>query len=403
MVSQSYGINWHNNDATLCFIGGLLIGVIAAIRMLLFGKVTGISGFVQGAFIFTHKSIKETGLFDTKRIVSITFLASIVAGGAICNVYIPACFEDWGSLPVGRLVVAAVLVGFGTKKGNGCTSGHGVCGISAFRNRSIVATCLFMTAAMVTAMAADTSHYLPYFINEVDVETSGAIIGICMAASLGCAVLSHTISSQEFSKPWMSNPTFSLIFTVSQEIVYGISFGLATGVSNMTKLSATIAFLDLRYWNPALAFVMCGAIAVTTTSFFFTFKRDRPLLDTKFYHPTMIEIDKNLVIGSTIFGVGWGLAGVCPGPAMTNLGSGNIPPVIYMSCCIGGMLMEHLTVDYFDLLMDKCVEFGLKMLNINKISNFQSVANENCSTTKIDVEQQLDLGDMFEGKNDVIL
>jgi uncharacterized membrane protein YedE/YeeE len=130
------------------------------------------------------------------------------------------------------------------------------------------------------------------------------------------------------------------------KFVFGISFALAMGISNMTKLSATISFLDLRYWNPALAFVMCGAILVSFFSFAWIFKMDKPLLDSVFHRPIVHQIDSKLILGSVIFGVGWGLAGACPGPALVNVGSGNIPPLIYNSCLIGGIWLEAAVSDY---------------------------------------------------------
>ena len=104
--------------------------------------------------------------------------------------------------------------------------------------------------------------------------------------------------------PWLDQLDWA--FTLVAEVVFGIAFALALAVSNMTQLSATISFLDLRYWNPALAFVMIGAIGIALPSFYLTFKSDAPLLHTKFVRPALSSIDAKLVLGAIVFGVGWG-------------------------------------------------------------------------------------------------
>jgi hypothetical protein len=257
-----------------------------------------------------------------------------------------------------RLVIGGLLVGFGTKKGNGCTSGHGVCGLSSLRLRSLVATCSFMMTAFVTAMATNTYSYLPSFKNDLSMEhgygTSLVVIGISMILALFAYTLNQNYPDLNTKT---SHPSLSVFYAyiVLQELVFGVLFGLAMCVSNMTLLSAVISFLDLRYWNPALGFVMGGAIAIALPSFYLIFNRkksslsaggvesdiDRPLLDIKFHLSKLSTIDRNLVIGASIFGIGWGLFGACPGPALVNIGSGNIPPIIYGFAIVVGMYLEY--------------------------------------------------------------
>lgn len=258
-------------------------------------------------------------------------------------------------VPTARLVIGGVLVGFGTKKGNGCTSGHGVCGLSALRIRSAVATGCFMVAAFVSAMASQTYSYLPSFKNEVDLTKGYATALVVIGASCALVLVSKAIAKQ-FPHIADQSPKLSwspyYVFLLIQELSFGILFGLAMGVSNMTLLSAVVSFLDLRYWNPALGFVMGGAIAVTLPTFYFLFRRDelrpvegaaaaRPILDIKFYFAKSSVIDRNLIIGATVFGVGWGIFGACPGPALVNVGAGNIPPIIYAVAILFGMYLEY--------------------------------------------------------------
>jgi len=104
-------------------------------------------------------------------------------------------------------------------------------------------------------------------------------------------------------------------------------FGLGLGLSGMTLPSKVIGFLDVTGpWDPTLAFVMMGAIFVHAISFRLITKRTSPFLTTSFRLPTRNDIDSMLIIGALVFGLGWGLAGFCPGPAIVGLVSG-IPAV----------------------------------------------------------------------------
>ena len=238
--------------------------------------------------------------------------------------------------------MAGFLVGFGTTTGNGCTSGHGVCGISAFRLRSVFATCAFMAAGIITAIATDTSSLLPKFRNTLQMDKAGIIIVVCIILCLAMTVLAA--GTRAFmGKDCTNDNTLSIFIlaTGASECFFGMSFGLALAVSNMTLLSSTIAFLNLPQINPALAFVMISAIAVTAPAYYLAGKMSCPFLENRFYRPEISVIDAKLLLGAIIFGVGWGLAGACPGPAIVNLGSGSIFPVIYVASIVCGMWTQH--------------------------------------------------------------
>ena len=115
-------------------------------------------------------------------------------------------------------------------------------------------------------------------------------------------------------------------------------------ISNMTKLSATISFLDLNSWNPALIFVMMGAIGISMPVFYFSKLKGNPLLNSSWKDLTpLANIDMNRVSGAAIFGIGWGLVGACPAPALTNaLGNhtSNLP-VLYIGMLVAGMYLKE--------------------------------------------------------------
>ena len=118
----------------------------------------------------------------------------------------------------------------------------------------------------------------------------------------------------------------------------GTLFGLGLAISGMVDPAKVIGFLDLAGdWDPTLAFVMGGALLVAIPAFRLILKRPRPVLADKFELPTNKDVDTRLLAGSAIFGVGWGLAGFCPGPAVTALASGLVPVFVFVAAMIVGM------------------------------------------------------------------
>lgn len=126
-------------------------------------------------------------------------------------------------------------------------------------------------------------------------------------------------------------------------LLVGIIFALGLGISGMTRPEKVIGFLDIfGQWDASLAFVMAGAIAVHALAYRFIRRRSSPLFSKEFYVPTSKELTASLIIGAFIFGVGWALAGFCPGPAITSLASFKTRPVIFVVSMIFGMLLFRI-------------------------------------------------------------
>lgn len=123
------------------------------------------------------------------------------------------------------------------------------------------------------------------------------------------------------------------------EFVVGLLFGLGLMLSGMTDPGKVIDFLDLfGSWDPSLALVMGGAILVGFFAFTVAKKRTVTLLGTVLRLPTVHRLDKALVIGSLLFGMGWGLAGFCPGPALVSMADGQPKAFIFVLAMLVGML-----------------------------------------------------------------
>ena len=119
--------------------------------------------------------------------------------------------------------------------------------------------------------------------------------------------------------------------------ISGILFGIGLGVSEMINPNKVLAFLDVAGdWDPSLAFVMAGALLITTIIFRLILKRDRPIFDHHFKLPTKQELDPHLIGGAALFGIGWGMSGYCPGPATAAIGLGLQEPVIMVLAIIAG-------------------------------------------------------------------
>ncbi|WP_438345766.1 DUF6691 family protein [Methylorubrum populi] len=123
----------------------------------------------------------------------------------------------------------------------------------------------------------------------------------------------------------------------------GLLFGLGLLVSGMADPAKVLAFLDVTgRWDPSLAFVMAGAVAVSATGYFVARRRGRPLLASRLEIPTRRDLDPRLIAGAAVFGLGWGLAGLCPGPALTLLTVAPAQAVTFVAAMVAGMLAFRL-------------------------------------------------------------
>lgn len=123
-------------------------------------------------------------------------------------------------------------------------------------------------------------------------------------------------------------------------LIVGFIFAIGLGISGMTQPQKVVGFLDLfGNWDPSLIFVMIGGIVVHFITYKLIRNRDTPLLSKEWHVPTKRDITPTLVTGSVLFGVGWGLGGFCPGPALTSLASFQAEPLVFVVSMLGGMIL----------------------------------------------------------------
>lgn len=343
-------------------VGGIFIGLSVVARLLALGTVTGISG-IYGASVRLESLEKvafSIGIF--------------LSGVALFWGYPPPFTRVPDDLPVYRPVVAAVLVAVGTHLGNGCTSGHGICGISRLSLRSIVAVPLFMATGFLVASLSKSAS--DFGVRDVAYSPASPAFAGGAAALISCAVCSCALALILFflknsasdtpaphAPPSAPQPVTSVsidyvaaekqeqatvarapsTFTKHQallfalEFVSGFLFGSGLVVAGMVNPSKVTAFLSAlpAVFDPSLAFVMGGAIAVAFPAFQYIIRREVPcdnksMCGRSYDFPKKTVIDARLLLGSALFGCGWGLCGVCPGPALVSLARGESWILIFM-------------------------------------------------------------------------
>lgn len=126
---------------------------------------------------------------------------------------------------------------------------------------------------------------------------------------------------------------------VLASFICGLIFGAGLLISGMTQTEKVLGFLDIfGAWDATLAFVMAGAVAVATIGFVLARQRGTPILAVQSLWPTRRDIDTSLIVGATLFGIGWGLVGFCPGPALVNFAGFSLPVIVFVAAMAAGML-----------------------------------------------------------------
>ncbi|KAF9483823.1 DUF395-domain-containing protein [Pholiota conissans] len=321
-------------------IGGLTIPVAAHELLLLNGNVFGISGFI-------HRAVK--GNID-----GTAGVAGLILGGVLVG-QLESAGPAALSLTLPQVMLSGFLVGLGTKLANGCTSGHMICGISRFSIRSIAATVSFFITGVITTQLVHGD--LPA-VGSADWSlsaTSAKLLALQAVPFTYTAIMYALVcGNTKKLKPKadgkeVPNPPHHVLRAATY-LATGFQFALALRLSNLSEASRVLSFLILpfhRGFDPSLAFLAGGALSVGILLYHYARGNERPCLGGKWSIPRRGKVDARLIIGSAIFGVGWGLAGICPGPALVNLGralgvgGSNLTPYAgwFASMVLGGLLV----------------------------------------------------------------
>jgi uncharacterized protein len=346
----------HIDFAAAC-LGGLIIGVSSTGFLVASGKLTGISGIVEN-------SISPGVKLDDKLWAWSYVLGLVLAGlaaGAVDRDRLGIAAEVRVSVLVG-----ALFVGFGTRMGCGCTSGHGISGLPRGSLRALVAVCTFMGVAVCAApmgralqnvgvfpVVAPLPYWSPTLV-VVLLPLMGAV-GVSALLYLYVKWMFAVVPSQltDVEEPgstaWLKE---SKLQHVAIALVAAFVFGVGLAISGMCDPKKVLDFLDFsgpRGWDPSLAGVMASGVVFNAISFHFLHKHgvevmikdgegdDAVTLNNllkMWKHPANLHLPPSFISGGVMFGLGWGLTGICPGPALVNLGAGSrvsgafIPPLL---------------------------------------------------------------------------
>lgn len=363
---------WSSADIGRALLGGALIGLSSSSLMLLAGRITGISGIV-GSFLNGADGRLHEGRWR------LAYLVGLSAGGLALGVLgSPAVFGTDATARSASplaLLLGGLLVGAGTRLGSGCTSGHGVCGLPRLSPRSLAAVGTFMAAGGATATLlgsvpalhgslAALSSRLGLGAHVVGAVSAGlpplvrAALPLAGLAAVGglltaCKGRSAAASSDKLA---YEAPHWRELAAAGCAAVFAVGLGL----SGMTSPLKVRGFLDVSGpWHPDLMGVMGAAVGVNALAFALMARMPHPpvlctadslpLKNAFAYgpaHKANSLIDRKLLLGALLFGCGWGVTGICPGPGLVAAAGANGPmheaALWYLVGMLGGMLGYEL-------------------------------------------------------------
>jgi len=286
-------------------VGGVFIGAASGIYMLLAHRIAGNSGAL--------KSVVVGPIETTKAALTL----GLIATGSIMNLVLPALFEA-PSAPSLGVYLGGFVVGVGTTLGNGCTSGHGLCGLSRFSIRSLVAVPVFMGCAIASATIKSGVYTFgaPVVAGQMDgktVTTALYTFGLLAAMLLPAMLLQRKDIRDTYVGGWV-----------------GCCAGTGLSIGGMVRPSVITGALTPANFDSTLWVLFVTALSVT-----FVFYR---IAQRSLVHEACAAsggvIDRKLVLGAALFGLGWGYTGYCPGPLLSTFGA-NPSDLATLLCLLG--------------------------------------------------------------------
>ncbi|KAI0064572.1 hypothetical protein BV25DRAFT_262370 [Artomyces pyxidatus] len=274
------------------FLGGVGLALSVQTLLAINGNVFGISGFL-------HRSMRGSQ-------EGAAAVAGLALGGVLVG-FIEGTGPHVVSTAWSSLIASGALVGFGTKLSNGCTSGHMICGMSRLSTRSIAATVTFVTAAAATARFLHPS-LPPIARTDLSLGAHGAafLAGSALALLTTLAIApSSPVRADAAPAPTPARMAVAF-FTA-------LSFALSLRLSNLVDPLRVLGFLLLPThpaFDPSLGFLALGALPLAML----LYRTGRTKVDAQG------AVDARLLVGAALFGVGWGVEGICPGPGLVNFG-----------------------------------------------------------------------------------
>ena len=331
-------------------IGGVIMSMASSLHLFLKGKITGISGTFFRAITLGDFAY------------NISFLSGMILMPSLLRAFTEESFynrvfeeplEYVTSLSIIGFIISGFLVGFGTKMANGCTSGHGVCGLPRLSKRSITAVLTFLAFGFLMATLRYYATFLEtdFILNEPEkvILSNDAIKIICIVIFALCIL---TFIINVIYK--IANQKTNEIKDISISFCVGILFSFGLVESGMIKRHLVLLFLSIgKDWDATLICVLGSAVGINLITFNLMLKKmDKPILHEKFQLPDKTEVDKKLVIGAAIFGIGWGFCGICPGPGVLCFYMYLPQTIVFILMLACGQLVEYSLDDKIENLLN---------------------------------------------------
>jgi uncharacterized membrane protein YedE/YeeE len=335
-----------NSNLPAGLLGGVILGLSSSALLFGTGKINGISGIFENFVLFENMH------------GNIAYVMGLIASGWGISMLRPESFGNQSAVGVfspAELVLAGVLVGFGSRLGSGCTSGHGLCGLSRLSPRSLAAVGTFMaTGALSAYVTKETTLLDPLKSADRAIEllTHSQYFGLS-AAVLSASGLYFFWNKNNAKLP--SSSSFDLGENITCFLTSAV-FGLGLAVSGMCDPARVQGFLNFSGrtgWDISLIGVMGAGVVVnfifrnimTTFNLSTPFIRNPKKLSAVIKmgaHDDNLKIDRKLIFGSAIFGLGWGMAGMCPGPALVGFGGRISDALLFIPAMMTGIIFQKL-------------------------------------------------------------
>ena len=299
-----------STKAYMAIAGGALIALSSSLRYVLYGRITGMSGM-----LFSVVGVNFSPLFP----LNLCFLVGLISSVDFWNILYGKFLwgervldEDSSTNPI-SWVIGGLLIGYGVRYGGGCTSGHGVCGIPRGSLRSLIAVCIFMAFGVATATYLGQAPLPPS-------NSSEPVTASNLPSAGRIALFAYQLAAAFYiGKHLTQNSRISEALAPAANLLFGSLFGLGLLVSGMCSRAKILAFLNFNEsWDASLLLVMAAAVGINSFTFQITMMKKKPLVGDYLDLPNT-SLDLGIFVGPALFGIGWGITGLCPGPAMANI------------------------------------------------------------------------------------
>jgi uncharacterized membrane protein YedE/YeeE len=336
-------VNFTENNIVPAFLGGLIICLATSLNLYLKGRMTNVTNTIHGVITLEKPRLAWKSCTLAGLIFAGALSFHLYGFGYIGEMYLfdlPLVFIN--GLDYAGWILGALLIGFGARLSNGDTSAHAFCGVPRCARRAIVATVVFLFTG---CLLANLRFNYPFFYDTVWAgTTSSADVGTSANIAIGLCALILVFSF--ITNDYGSDGAMDVLISFLLGFLYGVGL-IVAGVCKRNKILSFLTFDD--QWDPSYLFVLVAVIVGNWLTFNCIFARGQPTQGSRFEVPNSVVIDVKLILGAALFGAGWGITGLCPGPALV-VAPLYIPQIIalFLPCVAFGQVLADKAIESWD-------------------------------------------------------